>query len=556
MGGREGQVLEREVRERPTPAGTPPASPSAPVAPTRTGAASPGPRTPPVGQPVSYVTPHWGLPLAVVVIGMFMSILDTSIVNVAIPTIQKEFGTTTEDIQWIANAYTLCLGIVVPATAWLGDRVGLTRLYLISLVSFSAASALCGLAWDLDSMVAFRILQAIPGGIIPVTCLTALYRIVPRSRIGTAMGLYGLGVVVAPAIGPTLGGYLVEYVNWRLIFYLNVPIGLLGTVFAVLALPAFPRVSARRFDLPGFVTIASGLFALLLAVTKGEDWGWTGYRVLMLVSYGMISLALFVVIELERDAPLLDVRIFRYWPFVNSLLLITVNSVGLFSALFYVPLFLQEGRDMQAFATGLLLLPPALIMLVMMPVAGRLFDAIGPRIPAVTGLVINGIGTWMLSGINADVTRHDIVVWMMVRFFGIGLSMMPIMTGGISALPPNVVSVGSAFNNMVQRVAGAFGIAALTAMSIGWQAQGMADRSALIRPGANADGRLVELSRRGFAGMYPMLQQLRLEVLASSYSSVFRVVAALTFAGAVLALFLRNGPVKVETGEREAVEVG
>ena len=232
-------------------------------------AAAPTP-APPRPAPGARASGGWGVPLAVLIIGMFMSVLDTSIVNVAIPTIQKEFGTTTEDIQWIANAYTLSLGIVVPASAWLGDRVGLKRLYLISLVAFSAASALCGLAWDLDSMVAFRILQAIPGGIIPVTCLTTLYRIVPKERIGTAMGLYGLGIVVAPAVGPTVGGYLVQYVDWRLIFYINVPVGLIGTVLAVAALPSFPPVPARRFDLPGFITIASGLFALLLAVTRAR----------------------------------------------------------------------------------------------------------------------------------------------------------------------------------------------------------------------------------------------------------------------------------------------
>jgi hypothetical protein len=162
----------------------------------------------------------------------------------------------------------------------------------------------------------------------------------------------------------------------------------------------------------------------------------------------------------------------------------------------------------------------------------------------------------MLSGINADVTRREVVVWMMVRSFGIGLSMMPIMTGGISALPPNVVSVGSAFNNVVQRVAGAFGIAALTAMSTGWQAQAMADRSALIRPGANADGRLTELARQGFGGMYPMMRQLRLETMASSYSAVFQVIAAMTFAGAILALFLRHGSARAESGERDAPEIG
>ena len=148
----------------------------------------------------------WGLPLAVLITGMFMSILDISIANVAIPTIQNEFGVTTDDVQWIITAYSLVLGVVVPVTAWLGDRFGLSRLYNLALLAFAAGSTLCGLAWDLNSLVIFRILQAIPGGILPVITMAILYRIVPRERLGAAMGLYGLGVIFAPAVGPTLGG--------------------------------------------------------------------------------------------------------------------------------------------------------------------------------------------------------------------------------------------------------------------------------------------------------------------------------------------------------------
>ncbi|HEY2202954.1 MAG TPA: MDR family MFS transporter [Pseudonocardia sp.] len=491
------------------------------------------------------------MPLAVLIIGMFMSILDTSIVNVAIPTIQKEFGTTTEDIQWIATAYTLCLGIVVPASSWLGDRVGLKQLYLVSLVAFSAASALCGMAWDLNSMVAFRILQAVPGGIIPVVCLTTLYRIVPKRKIGIAMGLYGLGIVVAPAIGPALGGYLVEYVDWRLIFYINVPIGVLGAMAALAVLPSFPRIAGRRFDVPGFLTIAAGLFALLLAVSEGADWGWDGYRVRLLVVGGLILLALFVVIELEVAQPLLDVRVFRCWPFVNSLILIMINSIGLFTALFYIPLFLQEGQNLEAFDTGLMLLPQALVMLVMMPIAGRLFDLIGPRIPAFVGLCVNGVGTLLLCGINADMTHSEVVGWLMLRSFGIGLSMMPIMTGGISAIPPAMIGAASAFNNVVQRVSMAFGVAALTALATAMQAQVMADRSGLL-PGG--DPRAAGMGHDGLTGMYPVMQRLRLATLATSYSNVFLVVAVLTFIGAGLALFMRHGPAP-ETAEKAAVEV-
>jgi len=194
-------------------------------------------------------TAGWGLPLAVLVTGMFMTVMDISIVNVAIPTIQSDFGVATDDVQWIITAYTLTLGVVVPVTGWLGDRFGLSRVYNLALLAFSAGSALCGLAWDLTSLVIFRIVQAIPGGILPVITLSILYRIVPRERLGTAMGLYGLGVVFAPGIGPTLGGYLVEYVDWRLIFFVNVPVGLLGAVAAALMLPRFPpagRAAARH----------------------------------------------------------------------------------------------------------------------------------------------------------------------------------------------------------------------------------------------------------------------------------------------------------------------
>jgi EmrB/QacA subfamily drug resistance transporter len=161
---------------------------------------------------------------------MFMSVLDISIVNVAIPTMQKDFGVTTDEIQWVATAYSLALGVVVPVSAYCADRFGPTRVYNLSLLGFAAGSALCGLAWNLNSMIVFRVFQAIPGGVLPVVTLTILYRIVPKERIGAAMGMYGLGIIVAPAVGPTLGGYLVEYVDWRLIFFINVPVGVIGTI--------------------------------------------------------------------------------------------------------------------------------------------------------------------------------------------------------------------------------------------------------------------------------------------------------------------------------------
>jgi EmrB/QacA subfamily drug resistance transporter len=480
---------------------------------------------------------RWGLALAVLIVGMFMSILDVSIVNVAVPTIQKAFGTTTEDIQWIATAYSLALGVVVPVSGWLGDRLGFSRAYHLALLGFLAGSALCGVAWDLESLVVFRVLQAIPGGILPVVTLSMVYRIVPREKIGTAMGMYGLGIVFAPAIGPTLGGYLVEYVDWRLIFFINVPVGLIGLASAVLILPRFPAGNAGRFDVLGFLTIAGGLFTLLLALSKGQDWGWTGYRVLVLSTYSVLSLATFVVIELGTEEPLLDIRVFRYWPFTNSLLLIAVLSVGLFGVLFYVPLVLQQAQNLGAFHTGLVLLPQALVMGVIMPFAGRLYDRIGPRWPAVVGLTIVALGTYLLHNLTPDTTRNHMMALLAFRASGMGLAMMPIMTGGLAVIPTELVSRASALNNVVQRTSAALGLALLTALLTRQQAQQFADRSALLPPD------VVPPHPPGTSpvvGLYGLYQELTRQVFVAGVDDLFVVTAGLTVVGVALALPLRS----------------
>src|SRR5690349_14309088 len=222
---------------------------------------------------------RWGLPLLVLISGMFMAVLDTSIVNVAIATIEADFGATTDEVAWIVTAFTLTLGVVVPLSAWLAERFGPARVYSIALLGFGVTSALCGLAWNLDSLIAFRILQAIPGGLLPPLSMAMLYRIVPPPKIGQAMGMYGLGIIVAPAIGPTLGGYLVEYVDWRLIFFINVPVGIVAAMAAISILPKFPATGRPKFDIWGFITVATGLFSLLLALSEGESWGWTSFPV-------------------------------------------------------------------------------------------------------------------------------------------------------------------------------------------------------------------------------------------------------------------------------------
>jgi EmrB/QacA subfamily drug resistance transporter len=490
----------------------------------------------------------WRIPLAVLIGGMFMSILDVSIVNVAIATIQSDFGGSTADVAWITTAYSLVLGVIVPASAWLGDRFGLDRVYMIALGGFALASALCGLAWSLNSLIAFRVIQAIPGGLLPVVTLTMVYRIVPRHKIGTAMGMYGLGIVFAPAIGPTLGGYLVEYVSWRLVFYINVPVGVLGLIAAAVALPKFTRAPTRPFDVWGFITVATGLVALLLAFSEGQSWGWSSYRVLILMVGGLLLLALFVTVELEVDHPLLNLQVFHSAAYTTSLIIMGVMMTGMFATLFYIPLFLQAGQGYQALDTGLLLLPQALVMAFLMPISGRLYDKIGPRWLVVSGLLVAAFGSYGLARINPDMTREEVVLWMCIRAAGVGMAMMSIMTGGLASLDPHMTNSGSAINTVVQRVSAALGLAALTAMATAQQAQLAQGRADLL------EGTTSQAAHLDLLQLFGLYRRTQVSVLANSYANVFLLTAAVTAVAAVGALFLRSGPAS-HAGSEAAVTI-
>jgi len=552
--GRRPPLGERRIPGT-VPPGTPTASPagtshapSSPAEPPAAGsaaappAAATTPVAPPVGAPgaPAATTAGWVGPLCVLIVGSFMSVLDTSIVNIAIPRMQVDLSAATDDVEWVVTAYTLMLGVVVPATGWLGLRLGLTRLYIFSMIGFAAGSALCGLAWNLESMVAFRVLQAVPGGVLPVVALTMLYRIVPAGKVGAAMGLYGLSIVVAPAVGPTIGGALVEYTDWRLVFFINIPIGVLGTALAAATFPRIHPTTWPKFDILGFLAVAYGLFAMLLAFAEGEDWGWTGYRILGLFVSSALSLALFVIIELEVDNPLLDLRIFATPAYAQSLLLLAIGVTTLFSALYFLPQYLQRIQGMQEMDSGLVLLPASLILVVFMPITGRLYDRFGPRYLIAVGLLITAYGSHLLAQITPDTPKLTLEAWLAVRNLGVGLSMMPIITNGVSSLPPALTAAGSAMNNVVQRVASSVAIAGLGSLDTSRGAQLLSDRGLLLASGARALPATRAASSSGPSGLAGIYTELTRAVVTQTYANGFHIVALLCTAGALLGLTTRS----------------
>ena len=512
-------------------------------------APAPAPAAARTPAPASASPLGWLLPLSVVVVGMFMAVLDTSIVNVAIPRIQTQFGASNDDVQWIVTAYTLTMGVVVPVSGWLGDRFGLRRIYNLALVLFVVGSALCGLAWNLNTLVFFRILQAVGGGLLPAISMAMVYHIAPRERIGMAMGLYGLGIVFAPALGPTLGGYLVEYVDWRLIFYINVPIGVLGLLAALVVLPRFAAGTRHRLDAAGFATISISLFSLLLALSEGSRWGWTSYRVLGLLAIGGLTMAIFVVIELSVAEPMLDLRVFRYWAFTNSTLLIGTLMAGLMAGFFYVPLFIQEGEGIGAFDTGLILLPSALVMAVLMPISGRIYDRVGARWPAAVGLLITAYGTYLMHQLTPDTTRPQVVLWMSIRSLGMGLAMMPIMTGAMAVVPTSKVTRASALINIVQRSSAALGLALLTSVLVSQQAQQLSGRMALMPAVAPGSPSMQGVASGGQGAMLGLMHGVQTQVFGGAIADLFLLTAGITAVCVLLALMLPARPLRVPPGE-------
>lgn len=410
--------------------------------------------------PISDTSYKWWA-LGVTIIGGFMSILDTSIVNIAIPKMMAVFSVNTDQAEWILTAYMLTMGVIQPATGYLCDVYGTKRMYLSSLLIFTVGSLLCGMAWSNDSMIAFRVLQAIGGGlIIPVT-MSLVYHVFSAKERNMAMGIWGISAMVAPAIGPTLSGYLVEYWDWRLIFTINIPIGIIGFLLAALILRETP-VQEKKFDLGGFITAAVGLFCLLLALNKGTSEGWDSGFIISLFVVAFTSLAAFVYLELNQDDPLLDLTLFADWNFSFSLVVSFIGTIGLYGGIFMIPLFLENFRGNTAMQTGMLLFPSALTAGLMMPLAAKLSDRFGAKPVVLIGLSILIAATLPFRHLSLDTSEHTIMMLMVFRGIGLGLFSMPVTVLGMNSVPLNKISRASSLNNAIRQVSGSMGVAILT----------------------------------------------------------------------------------------------
>ncbi|HEX2779243.1 MAG TPA: MDR family MFS transporter [Gemmatimonadaceae bacterium] len=403
--------------------------------------------------------------LAAVIFGIFMVTLDTTAVNVAFPTLRAEFGATVHQAQWIVSIYVLALGISTPVAGFLADRFGLKRMYMAGLAIFVAGSLCAGLAPSLWTLVAARALKGIGGG-IAVPCGTALlFRGFSKRELGLALGVFGLALLFAPALGPVLGGWLVDRGMWRWIFFINVPIGTLGVLVASRFLVAQPGQPDAPWDGWGLATAIPGFGATLYATSIVAERGWGSPRLLGWLAAGIVGLAAFAVVELRAArAPLLDLRLFRRRVFLVATLVGYVTVVAFFGAEFLLPVYMQALRGEPALTVGLVLLPLALCAGLLLPLAGAAYDRIGPRALVVSGFALLAYNTWQLAHLTTGTPVRFLVLLTAIRGIALGLTVQTPFTAALADVShdalPRATSLVSSTRYLVQ----AYGIAILATL--------------------------------------------------------------------------------------------
>jgi len=402
----------------------------------------------------------------VVVLGAIMSILDVTVVNVAINTLAREFETTLPTIQWVATGYTLALATVIPLTGWAADRFGTKRLYLMSISLFVAGSVLSGLAWSAASLIFFRVLQGFGGGMLMPLGMTILTRAAGPQRVGRVMAVIGVPMLLGPIFGPILGGWLVDDFSWRWIFFINVPIAAGALLLATRVLPRDVPQPGHRLDWLGLALLSPGLAAVIYGLAEsGSSGGFGQAKVLVPMIAGAIAIAFFIRHALRSpDEALIDLRLFKNRTFAVSSLTLTLVIISVFGGMLLLPLYLQAVRGESAMDTGLLLAPQGLGAMIAMPIAGRLTDRTGVGRIVPVGLILVALSFLGLTQLEGDTSYWTFGALLFVMGLGMGATMMPTFSGAMQTLRRAAIARASTTLNINQQVSASIGTAVLSVL--------------------------------------------------------------------------------------------
>lgn len=399
--------------------------------------------------------------LAIILSGMVVTMLNQSIINIALPQIMKQFNIDAATAQWLATAYMLVCGILVPVSAYLVQKFSYKQLFITAMVFFTIGSYVCAVSPGFEVMLSGRILQSVGGGLLMPLSMNIFMSAFPVEKRGAAMGLLGVGLILAPAMGPTISGYVIEFYNWHVLFYAMTAIGLGVMVVAFFFFSFKNEKGDARLDTFGVFTSSIGFGTLLYGVNEISGKGWNDPVVLSFLAISLVCLTVFVFHERKKENPLLEMKVFKDFNFTYTIIVNIILQVALYGGMMLLPIYLQTIRGFSPLEAGLLLLPGSLLMGLMGIFTGKLSDRIGIKPLAIIGLTILTVVTFMLTTLTMDTPYLEIMLLYTIRSFGLSFILMPITSAGLATIPLELIPHANALSSTLRQVAASIGIAAL-----------------------------------------------------------------------------------------------
>jgi EmrB/QacA subfamily drug resistance transporter len=513
-------------------------------------------------EPGLFGLPYKWLVVIAVIFGVFMAVLDLTVVNIALVKLQAVFGVSLDEVQWVVTGYSLAITASIPFFGYLAERFGIKRIYLSALVIFTVGSVLSGLAWSFGSLIAFRVLQGFGSGAMLPLAIAQVFAVFPYQERGRAAAFIGVPVLMGPAFGPVLGGYIVEYIDWRLIFYLNVPIGIMGVLVGWWILRPGQATTRDPLDIPGLILSTAGFATLVYGISEAATKGWSSNTVISFLVIGFILLLALVAVELRTARPMLDLHFFSDWNFTAGSLISWTLQIGLFGVLFLIPIFLQGLRGLTPIQAGLWLLPSALVTGVMLPVGGLLVDRFGAKPVILMGAIALTLASYALTHLSLSTTYWTLQLWLIGRSVAIAFTLQPVQVIALSAVSPSRMPRATALFSVMRQVIVAFGTALLAT-----QVQNrtpvhfarLAEQATPFSPAGDFVSQVTALLQaRGLdqlhaqaAALQALGRQFQLEATIFAYDDAFLLTTLILAGGVLLSLFLRR--VIIEGGEQAAL---
>jgi EmrB/QacA subfamily drug resistance transporter len=490
--------------------------------------------------------PPYGL-ITVLMIGAFITFLNNTLLNIALPSIMTDLEVDPSTVQWLQTGFMLVNGILIPTTAFLIQKYSVRHLFLIAMGLFTIGTIVSGISHVFPLLLAGRMTQAAGSAIMMPLLMNVMLVSFPIEKRGAAMGVFGLIMMGAPAIGPTLSGWIVEHYNWRMLFHFITPISIAVLILGVFLLKDKKEKVDIRLDFFSLVLSTLGFGGLLYGFSSAGKQGWDSPLVYGTIIIGVISLIIFVLRQTRQDKPMLNFKIFRYPAYALSVSISMVVTMAMFSGMLLTPIYVQNIRGISPMDAGLLMLPGAIIMALMSPITGKLFDKYGGRVLAIIGLAITTVTSYYFSQLTFETTYTHLIILYSVRMLGMSMVMMPVSTNGLNQLPKMYYPHGTAMNNTLQQVSGAIGTALLvTIMSNRSETYGKELAADAMKNAAGTAAPTAE-------ALAQMKQQIAMKALLEGINYAFYISVFISALALLLAFFIKRVTQADEPTEGKAV---